>query len=205
MVDRYTASGNEAEWQPGSNKQVLRNKEGITSPGDMEQLELHLLEELYEHIFDSELEPVQLSVAHLNSWHYQWLGNVYDWAGAERNVNVSKGGFLFAVAPLISRLLAEFESAYLQRYTPCSDLDRPQLVEAIAVTHVELILIHPFREGNGRLARLLADVMAVQAGFSLLDYAYWDSKKSHYIDAIHQGQANNYEPMMALVDKALSN
>lgn len=41
-------------------------------------------------------------------------------------------------------------------------MSEEQLIEAIAITHVELILIHPFREGNGRLSRLLADVMAVQ-------------------------------------------
>lgn len=41
-------------------------------------------------------------------------------------------------------------------------MSEEQIIEAIAVTHVELILIHPFREGNGRLSRLLADVMAVQ-------------------------------------------
>ena len=30
------------------------------------------------------------------------------------------------------------------------------VAEALAVVHAELILIHPFREGNGRVARLLA-------------------------------------------------
>ncbi len=49
-------------------------------------------------------------------------------------------------------------------------MSREQVIEAIATVHVELILIHPFREGNGRLSRLLADVMAVQAGFQSLDY-----------------------------------
>jgi len=37
---------------------------------------------------------------------------------------------------------------------------------ALAEVHAELILIHPFREGNGRLARLLALLMALQAGFA---------------------------------------
>ena len=46
-------------------------------------------------------------------------------------------------------------------------------MRAIAETQVELIPIHPFREGNGRLARLLADVMAVQAGQDPLDYSAW--------------------------------
>ncbi len=34
----------------------------------------------------------------------------------------------------------------------------------MAVTHTELILVHPFREGNGRLTRLLNTLMALQAG-----------------------------------------
>jgi cell filamentation protein len=49
-------------------------------------------------------------------------------------------------------------------------MDEEQLIAAVAITHVELILIHPFREGNGRLSRLLADVMAVQGGYKPLDY-----------------------------------
>lgn len=47
---------------------------------------------------------------------------------------------------------------------PCHHLDGDALIKAIAVTHVEFILIYPFREGNGRQSQLLDDVMAVQAG-----------------------------------------
>ncbi|TAK86063.1 MAG: hypothetical protein EPO20_09750 [Betaproteobacteria bacterium] len=32
---------------------------------------------------------------------------------------------------------------------------------ALAETHVELVLIHPFREGNGRIARALSTLMAL--------------------------------------------
>ena len=53
----------------------------------------------------------------------------------------------------------------LPTHTPCTGMSENQLTEAIAVVHVELILIHPFREGNGRLSRLLANVMALQAGW----------------------------------------
>ena len=47
---------------------------------------------------------------------------------------------------------------------PCHHLDGDALIEAIAVTHVEFILIHLFREGNGRQSQLLNDAMAVQGG-----------------------------------------
>ena len=36
----------------------------------------------------------------LVDWHRRWLGNLYDWAGQMRSVNVSKGGFMFAAAGL---------------------------------------------------------------------------------------------------------
>nr|WP_255408408.1 Fic family protein [Limnohabitans sp. JirII-31] len=88
-------------------------------------------------------------------------------------------------------------------HTPCSQLSEDELVMSIAVTHVEFILIHPFREGNGRLSRLLADVMAVQADHGPLDYSAWELRKTDYINAIHAGFSGNYEPMCEFVRAAM--
>lgn len=176
---------------------------GISNPEDMDELELSLLTQLYEDVLISNLPDHQLTVADLKTWHRRWLGNVYEWAGQERSVNMSKGSFMFAAAPQIPRLLAEFERNFLARWTPCHDLDTGTLVEAIAMTHVELILIHPFREGNGRLSRMLADVMAVQSGREPLDYSSWESNKEGYIAAIQQGLQINYAPMKYWVAQAL--
>lgn len=118
-------------------------------------------------------------------------GDLYDWAGEERSVNIAKGNFHFAAAAQIPRLLTEFERDGLHRYTPCEGLGGDALAEAIAVCHVELILVHPFREGKGRLARLLADVMAVQAGRGPLDYSSWDADKSSYFAAIQRGMGRD--------------
>src|SRR5690606_4957760 len=85
-----------------------------------------------------------------------------------------------------------YDQDFLQRFTPCFAMDAPTLSEAIAACHVELILIHPFREGNGRLSRLLADVMAVQAGREPLDYSRWDADKPSYFTAIRCGMDRNY-------------
>jgi cell filamentation protein len=83
-------------------------------------------------------------------------------------------------------------------------MDADALAEAIAICHVELILIHPVREGNGRLARLLADVMAVQAGRGPLDYSAWDADKAAYFAAIQCGLDRDYAPMRELVSAALA-
>ncbi|WP_368655460.1 Fic family protein [Castellaniella ginsengisoli] len=204
MANRYQATGSQAESQPGSNDLVLRNRPGITDPAVMDELETRLLLRLYERMMREQFPNRRLDVADLMGWHHQWLGNLYDWAGHPRSVNMSKDGFHFAAARQIPRLLETFERQYLHRHTPCHDIDEDALIEAIAVCHVELILIHPFREGNGRLSRLLADVMAVQAGHGTLDYSRWDADKAAYFTAIQCGVGMNYAPMRALVSVALA-
>lgn len=203
MSDRYQVDGAQGAWQPGSNEQVLLNKLGITDPAEMAEAELELLLQLYEAVLVKALPDRALTVADLKAWRRRWLGNVYAWAGEERSVNLGKGNFWFAAAAQVPRLLAGFERDCLARYTPCQDLTDEALAAAIAHTHVEFILIHPFREGNGRLSRLLADVMAVQSGREPLDYSSWDADKAAYFGAIQQGLAGHYGPMTALVRQAL--
>jgi cell filamentation protein len=202
-MNRYSVAGPEGEFEPGSNGELLRNKQGISTGADMDELELSLLVQLYQEVLGEQQPTGVLRVSDLRTWHRWWLGNVYEWAGQDRSVNMSKGGFAFAAAAQVPRLLQEFEKNCLARWTPCDDLAGDDLVEAIAVTHVEFILIHPFREGNGRLSRLLADVMAVQAGHQPLDYSAWDARKDEYIAAIHAGFSGNYAPMKTRVAEAL--
>lgn len=204
MTDRYQVTSAEGEFEPGSEGRVLRNLVGITSADEMDEVELRLLAELYEEVLLRNFPQRRLTVADLKAWHQLWLGNVYPWAGQERTVNLGKDGFQFAAAGLLPGLLREFEQQCLARWTPCASLaTKDELVTAIASTHVELVLIHPFREGNGRLSRLLADVMALQAGYGPLDYSSWESRKPQYIGAIHAGMSHDYSPMCRLVAAAL--
>ncbi|MGB3382947.1 MAG: Fic family protein [Rhodanobacter sp.] len=171
----------------------------------MGEVELQLLGQIYRAVLLEALPDRRLYVADLKTWHRRWLGNVYEWAGMERSVNMGNGDFHFAAATQVPRLLTVFEHDCLARFTPCHDIDDASLIEAIAMTHVELILIHPFREGNGRLSRLLADVMVVQAGRGPLDYSAWEADKAAYFGAIRAGMANDYRPMQRLVEAALVN
>jgi cell filamentation protein len=203
MSDRYQAESLEVAFEPGSDGKVLANRLGIIDPDAIDDVELRSLAALYEAVLIGDLPQRTLHLDDLHDWHRRWLSPVYAWAGELRSVNVSNDGFLFAAAEQVPRLLTEFERDCLHRYTPCTALEGEALAEAIAVTHVELILIHPFREGNGRLARLLADVMAVQAGLLSLDYSGWDAGREAYFAAIRAGQGRDYEPMIGLVNRAL--
>lgn len=68
---------------------------------------------------------------------------------------------------------------------------------------MEFILIHPFREGNGRISRVLLDVLATQASYGPLDYSLWDKHKDYYFKAIQAGVAGEYQYMARLIRDTL--
>ena len=77
--------------------------------------------------------------------------------------------------------------------------------KALAAVHAELVLIHPFREGNGRCARLVAVLMGLQAGLPVLDFAgVRGEEKRRYIAAVQAGLDRNYEPMAAVFRRIIN-
>lgn len=202
-MNRYAVGGDEGAHEPGSGRRVLANKLGITDPTEMDEAELELLLRLYEEVLPTVDPSDGITSSMICEWHRKWLASIYTWAGRIRSVDLVKGDFRFASAAQIPRLMDEFDRDVLGRLTPCRGMALDDLARAIATVHVELILIHPFREGNGRIARFVADVMASQADTGPLDYSAWDENKQEYIGAIHAGMDCNYELMERLVIRAL--
>lgn len=203
--DRYDVSGlPEAQFEPGSHEQVLKNRMGLTSRQDMDATEARALGRATDVLVRTYGETHRFTAADIRECHRTWLGDIYEWAGRYRQVNVSKDGFPFAAAARIPALMDLFEREVLPRSTPCNFVDRSAIIHALAETHVELVLIHPFRDGNGRLARVLTTLMALQAGLPLLDFSVMTGKGKHaYIAAIQAGLDKHYVPMERLVTEII--
>lgn len=196
---KYSINNEEGEFELGSGDKVLKNKLGIISEQDMHDVEDDLLFQLYSHVFEPELDVDYLTFDTITTWHHQWLGNVYDWAGDLRTVNMNKGGFSFAGAVHLPKLAAKFDQEYLSKFNELEDYTEKELVQFLAASHVEFILIHPFREGNGRLSRLLMDVVATQAGYGPLDYSLMEKHKDYYFKSIQAGVAGEYQHIEKLL------
>jgi len=148
--DRYDVAGlEEAQWETGSRGRVLKNRIGIRRKREMDRIEgreqVRALEELTA-IYDRDHPFTAADVCRI---HRIWLGPINSWAGQYRQVNLQKGDFPFAAAAQIPKLMADIERGPLRTYTPCRPAPIEKLAIGLAVVHVELILIHPFREGNG--------------------------------------------------------
>jgi cell filamentation protein len=184
-------SGDDDHFEPGSNQLVLRNKLGIVSPTIMNLTEtgelVHAEWASYELVEDS----TKFSIELIRQLHLIWLGPIYDFAGEYRNVNVSKGSVMFCPAWNIPDQMLRFEAEFLNEFTPCSQLDIQTLCSRVAMIHAEFLLIHPFREGNGRLARWIANLMIMQSGFPPPDYQSLnlsdESVRQKYFGALRKG------------------
>ncbi len=194
---RYSTSGMvEDQYMPGSGGLVLKNFLDITTKEEIDRVETELLFELTDQLLDELDGSREFSAGDIIEMHRRWLGSVYQWAGSYRQVMVSKGNFMFAAPAHIPQLMQDFEKAILQKYTPCTFKSRKQVVTALAIVHTELLLIHPFREGNGRISRLLATLMALQAGLPPLDFTIFaKERREEYFLAVRYGLEENYTPM----------
>lgn len=195
--DRYTTSHlPEDQYETGSNGTVLRNLLGITSREEMEHVEEMRFESLMVEAASRFDRDHRFTAQDILWLHKTWLGGVFPWAGAYRTVNIGKGGFMFAAAAHVPELMRQFEADQLARLTPCRFGSDAEICAALAEVHVELVLIHPFREGNGRIARLLSVLMALQAGLPPLDFSeLWGAKRDEYFAAVRAGMDRDYRPM----------
>jgi cell filamentation protein len=201
---RYVAAGWEAEFQPGSRGRVLRNLLGITRVREMEEVESQALITVQRTALTAYGPNHRFTTIDIRRLHKLWLGSIYPWAGNYRTVNIAKGGFQFAHAPLIPRLMAIFSKEMLRRHTPCGRTADVTVARSLAEVHAELILVHPFRDGNGRVARLLSLLMASQAGLqSLNPSALVNGGKLTYVQAIHAAMSRDYAPLESLFASAI--
>jgi cell filamentation protein len=195
---RYAAHGVEAEYEPGSRRRVLRNLAGVRSVRTMQRLETEALLAATERAIAETRDDQRFTAAGLRRWHRDWLGGLYAWAGEYHQVNLTKGELMFAAAEQIPRLMDELERGPLRDLTPCAPADAGAVAHTIGVVHAELVLVHPFREGNGRLARLLATLMALQAGLPPLDFGgVRSAARTRYFAAIQAAMDRDYEPIAA--------
>lgn len=92
----------------------------------------------------------------------------------------------------------------MKQFTPCAPGSTRDVAQALAVVHAELILIHPFREGNGRLARLLALLMGYQAGLPPLDFGPLGGRhKPAYFAAIQAAMGRDYAPLILMFERVI--
>jgi cell filamentation protein len=154
--------------------------------------------------------PVALSIQLLCQIHSELMGAIYPFAGQWRMVDLHKGDgpTKWPLPPCgIDPLMEVFERDVLNRSPLVSSDDTEVFVYASEVMN-ELLAIHPFREGNGRTAFIIANMILMQNDLLPLDVYERRIDEERYFAACEEGRIRkNYEPLTVLLadwaDRAL--
>jgi Fic-DOC domain mobile mystery protein B len=130
----------------------------------------------------------------LKELHRHMFGNVWRWAGeyrtSERNIGIDHWQI-----PVELRVLLDDAKLWIDKkvYPP----------DEIAVrVHHRLTLIHPFPNGNGRHARLAADLLVRQLGGERFSWGRGSLRaagelRKRYVDALHAADGHDLGPLLA--------
>ena len=130
--------------------------------------------------------------------HKRMFGQVWKWAGEYRNTERNIGVAPYQI-PVKLKALFDDVKFWIEYHT------FPNLEIAVRLHH-KLVLIHPFPNGNGRISRLMADLLMQQLGEPRL---YWGDGnltditelRKKYIDALHAADAGDYSGLKKFVTR----
>jgi cell filamentation protein len=122
---------------------------------------------------EKELEFIGVDFDFYKGLHKLIFGDLYDWAGTVRTINISKKGTVFCDHNELERLgKLRFERLKAQDFFRGMEYD--EFVSEIAELYHELNMLHPFREGNGRTLRLFITLLVRNADHDI-DFALCDA------------------------------
>lgn len=182
---------------------VLKNKFNMRDEKILNMIEAELTS---LHLADIHKNGIKgnFNFAHYKYIHKKIFGDIYPFAGKTRTVSISKGDTTFCIWMYIDEqmeLIFEQIRINIIENPNILKLSKNDLILLISEYMVELNMIHPFREGNGRTLREYFRLLSLYLGYQL-DYSECD--KYEILEADIRGTKGDLNPLIKVLEKSLN-
>jgi Fic-DOC domain mobile mystery protein B len=131
----------------------------------------------------------------LSVLHKEMFGNVWDWGGKFRQVELSIGIKAYQVPTALKELADDI--AYWDKNKTFD------IYETATRIHHRAVQIHPFKNGNGRWSRMLANIYLRQNGSMPVKWqenllSKENPKRDEYIQALKEADNGNYSSLIKM-------
>lgn len=132
--------------------------------------------------------------------HKEMFGDVWDWAGKLRQVELSIGVKAYMVSSELKKLVDD-----LAFWDEHKSFD---VVETAARIHHRAVQIHPFKNGNGRWSRMIANIYLLQNGLAPTKWqedllSKENPHRDEYIQALKLADNGDYSKLIKLQSNTL--
>ena len=169
----------------------------ITTRGDLDELEPTNIVEGMQWL-KKQKKPDILPEAFARELHKRLFGKVWKWAGSFRQTEKNIGVDPIQIAIQLRQLLDD------AKYWIENDTYPPK--ELAARFHHKLVLIHPFPNGNGRHARIMADAILTKLmSEPVIDWAggykleAMNERRDQYINALRAADGHDFAQLLEFV------
>ncbi|MBQ6180907.1 MAG: Fic family protein [Ruminococcus sp.] len=166
----YKIEGCQWNCYPGTT--VLINKLDIHDQAELDAVEKQITL-LRATQAEKETGFVNVDFGFYRSLHGFLFGDLYDWAGSLRNINISKKGTIFCDHNEIERI-GDLKFSRLRAKNYLKGLSFDEFTDELTDLYHELNMLHPFREGNGRTLRLFITLLVRNTGHDI-DFTLCDT------------------------------
>ena len=156
----YRIDGCQWNCYPGTT--VLINKLGIKDQNELDAVEkqITLLRGIQA---EQQMEFKDVDFDFYKGLHSLLFGDLYDWAGCLRTINISKKGTVFCDHSQLENVgTKKFER--LEKLGFLCGMQEGSFFDELAELYHDMNMLHPFREGNGRTLRLFITLLVRNTG-----------------------------------------
>jgi len=131
----------------------------------------------------------------LQELHFEMFGNVWEWAGKFRRIELSIGIKAYQVPSALKELADDIE--FWDKHKTFD------IYETVVRIHHKAVQIHPFQNGNGRWSRMLANIYLRQHGSMPVKWqedllAKENPKRDEYIKALKAADGGDYTTLIKI-------
>lgn len=179
----------------------------LTTKGDLDAAELQAVSRAYDkYIFRARRKKPGtswLTEAFIRETHRTLLGDIWEWAGKYRT-STTNIGIHWPLVPEQVKCLCEDFSFWDSRESSMP------VLEVAARLQNRLTRIHPFKNGNGRHARLMSDIFFYSRRHPLPRWpqlqlmSQGEALRQRYIASMRKADEEDYGELMKFMEDCLS-
>ena len=177
---------------------VLKNRLGISDATTLAQTEAEFVAERARELTHQPI-PGTFDLPHLQAIHRHLFGDLYEWAGHLRTVDLTKDTNRFAHHAHVERAAAPIFRELAQEHY-LRGLEPAEFSRRAAHYLAELNALHPFRDGNGRALRALFSQVAHDSGYTIV---WKHMTQAEMLEASRRSFSGDLAPLTTLIQRNL--